>query len=50
MPAPVARAAPGGVATAAARVALRWRHTPAGRVLYALTPAGLIDALKARLP
>jgi GT2 family glycosyltransferase/glycosyltransferase involved in cell wall biosynthesis len=49
MPPPVARAAPGGVGRVAARVALRWRHTPAGRVLYALTPAGLIDALKARL-
>jgi glycosyltransferase involved in cell wall biosynthesis len=45
-----ARAVPGGVATAAARMALRWRRTLPGRVLYALAPAGLVDALKARLP
>jgi O-antigen biosynthesis protein len=33
-----------------ARVALRIRHTRAGRALYRLAPASLLAALKARLP
>lgn len=31
------------------RLALRWRHTLPGRVLYRLTPTSILDALKARL-
>jgi hypothetical protein len=42
-------AVPAGLASTVARAALRWRHTPAGRVIYALTPARVIDALKSRL-
>lgn len=38
-----------GPATLAARLALRWRHTPAGRLLYRLTPPAIVAALKARL-
>jgi hypothetical protein len=41
---------PAGVLSAFARLALRWRHTRPGRVVYALTPALLIDMLKSRLP
>jgi len=37
------------IGTAIARVALRWRHTSIGRVLYRVAPAPLVDALKQRL-
>ncbi len=44
-----APAMPRGALAGIARVALRIRHTGAGRVLYTLAPKALRDALKARL-
>ena len=38
-----------GIGTAIARVALRWRHTSIGRMLYRVTPAPLVAALRERL-
>ncbi len=38
-----------GVGTSIARVALRWRHTAIGRMLYRVTPAPLVAALRERL-
>ncbi len=38
-----------GLGTGIARMALRWRHTLPGRLLYSLTPSQVVDALKARL-
>ena len=40
---------PGGLSSAIARAALRWRHTSLGRLVYRVTPTPLVDALKARL-
>jgi SAM-dependent methyltransferase len=47
--APAEATASSALAARAARVALRWRHTPAGRVLCRLTPPAIVAALKARL-
>jgi hypothetical protein len=38
-----------GMVTRVSRLALRWRHTFPGRVLYRLTPTTILEALKARL-
>ena len=38
-----------GTVTVLSRLALRWRRTLPGRMLYRLTPAPILDALKARL-
>lgn len=48
MPADVA-ASTAGMATRIANLAVRWRHTLPGRVIYRLTPGHVVDALKARL-
>jgi GT2 family glycosyltransferase len=40
---------PTGIGVSIARAALRWRHTRVGRVLYRVTPAPILDALKERL-
>ncbi|HET8832446.1 MAG TPA: hypothetical protein VFN86_10240, partial [Casimicrobiaceae bacterium] len=41
--------APRGLMARVARRALAMRTTPMGRVLYRMTPAPVIDALKSRL-
>ncbi len=42
-------AVPPGIGRKIAHLAVRWRHTLPGRVIYRLTPGHVVDALKSRL-